>query len=68
MRDIVIVASAFVVVLLAFLWWDQRRANKRWLKSHPRDWRGSSLRDPKADKAFPPKRYEYPKRKGGRVK
>lgn len=39
-------------VLWMYVWWDTRRAERRWLRRNDA-WRGSVVRDPNRSKAFP---------------
>lgn len=52
-------AIGFALGVILWVWWDTKRAEKRWLKPRS-DWRGSSLRDTTKNRAFPRKRGEYP--------
>jgi hypothetical protein len=52
---------AIGVSILLYVWWDCRRAEKRWHKPPPGDWRGSCLRDRERDK-LDNRRYQYPKK------
>lgn len=48
-----LVSIGIGITLVLYVWWDTRRAERRWLKSKNYWWKGSTVRDPNRDKAFP---------------